>query len=552
MGPARHRLVSWRADGIAGLALAVALAAAWLAWLLPPGFVRGVSTYWQNDVTDLTQYLSGFNAFVSEPWAWPLLKIRMLNAPEGTVATFVDIIPLYASALKLVARGRLFNPFGAWIALGYVLMAAGAWWLLREARLSRYATLVSLTGFLLLMPALNGRVLLGHVSLTSHWLILFALALYLRGGRSGRTVTGPWTALLVSAFYVNLYLFAMIALVFAADVARFGRTRGWGRTLVTALVPPAVILASVPLTMLPIPHAWRAPEWGFGYYAMNVLSPFVDGGRLTAWMTSGPTWFVEGHYEGYNYLGAGSMLLIGIAVVLRLARDRPFFGRHWSLAIGLALATAFALSNRVYVADRLIVEWPRPASPEWLVGTFRASGRIFWPVGYALVCFAVLTCAHWLSPRWAALVLVLALGCQWLDLAPLRSLVRKGLRRPAERIVDSARWDTVLGPDVRAIYLYPKFGCGQGPYQVRGVLAVQRYAVERKLRLNSGYIARYHPPCDAGPREIAGTDPRESVYVFLHGEPVTAAPATQFPPGSRLQCRGLDVALVCRWLAREG
>lgn len=547
---ARPRLASWRADGIAGLALVVVLAALWLHWLLPAGFVRGVSSYWQTDVTDATQYLSGFNTFVAEPWAWPLLKIRALNAPEGTLATFVDVIPLYASGLKLVVSrdGRPFNPFGGWIALDYLLMAVGAWWLLREARLSLYAVLVALTGFLLLMPALNGRVLLGHVSLTSHWLIVFGLALYLRGGRRGRTVLGPWAALVVGAFYVNLYICAMIALVFAADVARFGPLRGWWRTLGAGLVPSALILATLPLTMLPIPHVSRAPEGGFGFYAMNVLSPFVDGGRLTEWMTSGRVWFVQGHYEGYNYLGVGAMLLIGVAFVLRLVHDRGFVGRHWSVVAGCTLVTLFALSNRVYLSDRLILTWPLPPFLEWLVGTFRASGRMFWPVGYALVCFAVITSARWLSPRWAALLLALALGCQWVDLGPLRGLVRSGLRRPADRLVDSARWDATLGPAVRTIYLYPKFGCGRGVHQVRGVLAVQRYAAERRLRLNTGYIARYHPPCDAGPREIATSDPKESVYVFLHDEPVTASSADQFPPGSRLECRDLDVALACRWL----
>jgi len=542
---------AWRADGIAGLALVLALAFAWVLWLLPPGFVRGVSSYWQTDVTDATQYLSGFNVFASEPWAWPLLRIRGLNVPEGTLATFVDIIPLYASGLKLVVpRGQLpFNPFGWWIGLGYVLMAVGAWWALREARLSRYGVLVVFTSFVLLMPALNGRVLLGHVSLTSHWLILFALALYLRSGRYGGPGLWPWAALLFVSFYVNLYIFVMTGLVFAADAARFV-TRGWRRTLGHLLLPPALILASLPLTMLPIPHVPAHPEEGFGFYAMNLLSPFVDGGRLTSWITRGRLWFVQGHYEGYNYLGVGLMLLIGVAFALRLRHDRAFVGRHWSLLAACALATVYAASDRVYAGNRLVLEWPLPALLEWPAGTLRSSGRLFWPVGYALVCFALVTAARWLPPRRLALVLVLALGLQWFDLGPLRGIVRRGLARPASRLVDGPLWDEALGPHVRTIYLYPKFGCGRGPDQVRSVLAVQRYAAERRLNLNTAYIARYHPPCDTGPREIAGTDPASSIYVFLRGETVAASPADSFPAGARLECHELDVAVACRWLGQ--
>jgi len=195
-----------------------------------------------------------------------------------------------------------------------------------------------------------------------------------------------------------------------------------------------------------------------------------------------------------------------------------------------------------------VLEWPLPAFLEWPAGTFRSSGRLFWLVGYALVCFAVVTSARWLPPRRLALVLALALGLQWFDLEPLRGIVRTGLQRPASRLVDGSLWDGALGPHVRTIYLYPKFGCGRGPNQVRGILAVQRYAAERRLDLNTAYIARYHPPCDDGPREIAATDPTKSIYVFLLGEAVTASPADAFPAGARLQCRELDVAVACRWL----
>lgn len=427
-------------------------------------------------------------------------------------------------------------------------MAVGAWWLVREARLPRYSVLIALTGLLLLMPALNGRVLLGHISLTSHWLIVFALALYLRSGRSGRPVLAPWTALLFGAFYINLYIFVMIGLVFTADVARFGSSLGWRRTLGWTLLPPALILGSLPLTMLPIPHLPGAPEQGFGFYAMNLLSPFVDGGRLTSWMTRGRTWAVQGHYEGYNYLGAGVLPLIGVAIVLRLRHDPGFFGRHFLLMVGFALATVYAMSNRVYLGDRLVLEGPVPSPLASLVGTFRSSGRMFWPVGYALVCFAVLTSARWLRPRLVTGVLAAALVLQWFDLQPLLDIVRTGLTRPASRIVDSALWDAALGPDVRTIYLYPKYGCSPAATPPHGILTVQRYAAERRLRLNTGYIARYHSPCDAVPHEIAVSDPRETVYVFLRGETATGAPADHFPPGARLQCRELDPAVACRWL----
>jgi hypothetical protein len=542
-------IAAWRADGIAGLAIALAIALGWLYWLLPLGFLSGASPYWQTDVDDITEYLSGFNAFFSEPWGWPLLRINGINTPEGTLATFVDIVPLYAALLKLVVPSDRFpfNPFGYWVGLCYLLQAVGAWWLVREARLPRYSALIALAGLLLVMPALIARVAFGHVSLASQWLILFALALYLRGGRSRRPVLAGWTVLLFAAFYINLYLFVMIGLIFIGDVTRFRAHLSWWQMLGRALLPPALILGSLPLTILPIPHAAAAE--GFGFYSMNLLAPVLGGGRVTGWMTGHREWtFADGQYEGYNYLGAGLLSLLVVGIVVRLRHDPRFFRRHGILFAMLTFASLYALSNRVYLDHRHVLAWPVPRFLEWPFGMFRVSGRFFWPMGYALVVFAVLTCTRWLPLRVAGCTLVLALALQWVDLQPVFGLARHALERPARRLIDSALWDEALGRGVHTIYIHPKLGCGRTPSAHRGILTVQRYAVERRLRLNTGHLPRYRPRCDAGPREIAASDPTTSAYVFLRGEASAHELVDRFPPGARLRCRELDIAVMCRWL----
>jgi hypothetical protein len=536
------------AGGAAGLFVALALAAGWAWWLLPRGFVRGTSAYWQTDVGDVAEYLSGFNAFFAEPWTRPLLRIASLNAPDGTLATFADIVPMYAVALKLLVPGDRFpfNPFGGWILLCLLLQAVGAWWIVREARLPRSGATIVLTVFVLLMPAFLGRVAGGHVSLSSHWMILFALALYLHGGRSGRPALAAWTLLLFGGFYINLYLFAMIALTFLADVARFATGDGWRRLPGRLLLPPVAIGASLPLTMLPIPHA--AVAEGFGFYSMNLLAPVVGGGRVTGWLTGHREWtFTDGQYEGYNYLGAGLLALVGIAIVVRLRHDPWCVRRHAALITMLALASAYAVSDRVRLGQRMVLEWPAPHVLEGVFGTFRASGRFFWPVGYALLVFAVVTSARWLSPRVAAMVLALALVLQLVDVQPISRRAHRMLGRPGSRLLDSARWDAALGPDIRAIHLYPKFGCVRTPAAHPGILAIQRHAAERRLRLNTGHLPRYRPSCDTGPREIRASDRATTAYVFVRGEASSRDLVAQFPIGARLECRELDIAITCRW-----
>jgi len=268
-------------------------------------------------------------------------------------------------------------------------------------------------------------------------------------------------------------------------------------------------------------------------------------------MTGHREWtFADGQYEGYNYLGAGVLFLLVVGIVVRLRQDPRFFRRHGTLFAMLAFASLYAVSNRVYLGHRHVLEWTVPRVLEWPLGTFRASGRLFWPVGYALVVFAVLTCVRRLPARVAGCTLALALALQWVDLQPVFGLVRHALERPARRLIDSALWDAALGREVHTIYIHPKLGCARTPDAYTGILAVQRYAAERRVRLNTGHLPHYRPRCDAGPREIAASDPTTSAYVFLRGEASPHELVDRFPPGARLRCHELDIAVMCRWLGR--
>ena len=190
--------------GLAGL-VAVLLLSIGFVWITFGGsFIQGQSTFWQTDAQDITQYMAGFNLYFSAPWKYPLLVFDSLNYPVGTRATFVDIIPLYALMLKLLvpASWAPFNPFGVWVASCFVLQAVGAWWMARELRAHSWGFMLSLVVLMLMTPALLSRI--GHISLMSHWILVFACALYLRGWRQKKLPTLAWTLLLVSAFYINI------------------------------------------------------------------------------------------------------------------------------------------------------------------------------------------------------------------------------------------------------------------------------------------------------------------------------------------------------------
>lgn len=529
-----------RPDGLAGLVLVLLLSAGfvWITFGTP--FLRGQSTFWQTDAQDITQYMAGFNHYFSAPWKYPLLAFDSLNYPEGTRATFVDIIPLYALVLKLLvpASWAPFNPFGAWVALCFMLQAVGAWWVARELRANSWVFVLSLAVLLLMTPALLSRI--GHISLMSHWIVVFAIALYLRGWRQQTLPASAWTVLLLAAFYINIYLFVMAAGLYAAATLSTLQARSlryWAR----ATGPLAALLISLPLTLVPLPAGGVTQEWGFGYYSMNVLSPLIGGRIIHLTAQVGP-----GQYEGFNYLGLGlivALVLVGSSSAAR-AHAQETLRRHWALTALLLLCSVYALSSQIYVGSTQIATVSYPGITKALTSQFRVSGRFFWPVTYMLMIGAWWLLFKRYGPRRFMVVATTLMATQIVDLTTVYANLQSTLARPPAHHLQRAAWDAAIPPHVQTLYFYPKFKCGQAPAH-NSLLSVMHYAALRGLNLNTGYISRHTPRCDGMAQEIANSRTDTSAYIFVRNEFAGLEAIRPSLPGASMACREVDFAFIC-------
>ena len=75
-----------------------------------------------------------------------------------------------------------------------------------------------------------------------------------------------------------------------------------------------------------------------------------------------------------------------------------------------------------------------------------------------------------------------------------------------------------------------------------------KYAAERRLTLNTGYIARYTPDCNDVAEEIANAPTADAAYVFARIEyPNTDTVNAFFANDQKPYCQTLDFAIVCRY-----
>ncbi|SFV26750.1 hypothetical protein SAMN05216456_0100 [Devosia crocina] len=507
-------------------------------WLItPPGFIAGVSSYWQTQLEDIAQYLSGYKAFMAAPWSLPLLSIPSLNWPQGTTLTFVDAIPLFSLGMKMLGTVLPIpdNPLGLWVALCFTLQGGAAWILGRHVAGRDYGLVLLAVALCVMMPSLSARM--GHLSLQAHFILLLALTLYVRTIRLDRPSIGWWTLLILFSFYTNFYLTAMALAVMAASAGdRTLRMRRWMPLLAYA-IPLVALLLSVPL-MLGTAFGSAVPDTGFGHYSMNVLSPIGYG-----WFIRLPFFVAgtEGQYEGYNYLGLGLIVLLGFAFWHRRKKGpdgQLRFGPFFMTA--LVLCTIYALSNEVYLSDIHLVQWDVPGSLIPLFEAFRSSGRFFWVVTYAAIVFGLLRLSH-LGVRTRTMMIVAVLAVQVGDLAPTYASIKQSLDREPNILADLGEWNAAL-EGVTTIHAFPKFKCPGG--YAREVLPLQMVAAEGGYNLTTGFISRYGADCDAVEREIASSDPLTSVYVFAHTHYLDDQIQSFMPANA--QCQKLEIWTLCR------
>lgn len=529
--------------GRAGFAVALAIGLLFVWRYFPAGFVPGTSSYWLTEVDDVTQYFAGFNAFFSAPFSYPLLAFDSINYPQGTRATFVDAIPLYALLLKLFVPSSFapFNPFGVWIALAFVAQAVCGWWILRELQVKSWLALLALIVCLLTFPAFTTRI--SHVSLMSHWIILCSLALYIRCRRTDEPQRGPWSVLLVVSFYINIYLFVMASAVYMVSCL-YNRSKFQPAEICRALIPFLIIGASLFLTVFPMEQVAVAAESGFGTYSMNLLSPFYGGKYLVF-----PDPEMPGQSEGFNYLGLGVLLAFVLSLVLNRKAAVGSFSKHRALTALMLLFTAYALSNIVYYGTHHLLSINYPSFMDKITSQFRASGRFFWPVGYCAIIFSIATMYKKLSKVVFAGSMVVLVLLQVSDLSNLRHRLVDTAKRPATAVLTQSAWDQQATSDIHYLYFYPKFRCGRSDLILNTLMPTMRYAAVHNIKINTGYVARANSNCsvESTKADIAASVLDHSLYVFVKGDiPEVEQVKALFPADHQPTCKEVDFAHICR------
>lgn len=522
-----------------------AIGTAFFVWIAGSRVLDPTSIDWLMK-GDWVPHHFGWHYFRTEPWHWPPGAVHGYYAPLGTSIGLTDSIPLVAYALKPIAAWlpASFQYLGPFLLLSFALQGAlGARLVARRIDDPRAQVLGA--ALFVLLPTLLVRV--GHAALCAHWLILWALLIATREPGT-RFAARAWLPLGLVAGMVQPYLAAMVLVLLGATALAGDGVPGFRRAVVLGSALAATVTGWWLSGLFLLSGDGSLAAGGLGYYSMNLLAPVTPGGWSTM-LPALPVASAGQTYEGFQYLGLGILLLVGVAAAPAVVRRRAGWTgpRLWSPAVvAAALAmTAFAVSPVVTLGSRTLANLDGP----WVapLAMFRSSGRFVWPLVYLVLTSAVVTVARRWPGRLGVAVLGGAVVLQLVDLREAHALRRTVARDPAFHAwanpFAAARWE-VLAPAYAHLALVPPPQCGESPVAYEPAMGL---AARHGLTINTGVVARrderaraaYCASLDADIDAVRLLD--DTLYVV---SPAAAGVLTAMGAG-RVVCGAIDAVWVC-------
>lgn len=351
---------------------------------------------------DVTQHHLGWMYYRRSDWTFPIGLTEGLSSEGKVSCMFTDAIPLFAVFFKILSPilPDNFQYFGIWGITCFALNGGfGAALLYRVKPNLIYTSLSSI--FYALFPPTMNRIT-HHNSLGAIWLLIIAMILFVDHNKKYKHSYTPvvlWCVLGMLAVLIHMYFIPMVyTAMIGYIIITFFKDKKYLRAACTF---GCTSIASV-LTMWII-GAFHGDssyaDGGFGYYSANI-NTFFNSSNKSKFIK--PMNTLDGQYEGFGYLGLGTLLCLFVALIVIVGviekKEGGFFKNclelikkyRWeiiSVCAVFCVGFVWSLSNKIALNGRVLAEIPLPHYIEIRLAIFRASGRFIW-----LPCLIVVTC----------------------------------------------------------------------------------------------------------------------------------------------------------------
>ena len=383
----------------------------------------------------------GWVFYRNAPWSFPIGLSPNFGMDISSSIAYTDSVPIMAIFFKLLSSflPQVFQYFGIWLLCCFLLQAWFAWKIISLVS-SHFWIIFFGSGLLLFSPPMFWRLYTPsgtQAALAAHFLILIALFLLLRKSQNRRIFYS--TTLLSVAVLTHFYLFAIVGLLWLADLL----DRSISQKILTGrkafyemFTATSVVLVCAYQAGYFVISGSSAVDWGYGFFKLNVLGPLDPSG----WSYLLPNIPIPTSWgEGFNYLGLGAIFVIAITCVLLILFLKPqskiiakksdvirLLIDHRFLCVCLACLYLDAITNNIGIGMR-VFSFELPLFLNSPLHILRSSARMWWPIHYCLIIFAIYLICKVGSTRIAIGILAGALVLQVVDTNRGWALVHKEL-----------------------------------------------------------------------------------------------------------------------------
>ena len=375
-----------------------------------------VNTNWLT-TGDLISYQDGWNFFNKDEWRFPLGSLPNYGVNAGNSIVYADIIPLFAIIFKIFRwlTADNFQYFSLWIFLSIFLLLFFSYLIIFKST-SNFLYSVIGSIFFSVSPLFFQRLGI-HIALASHWIIL--LSFYIETLKEKKNIYRNINILLSITIHFSLtiiififhYLFKLKELFVIKKINYF---------LLDSLVLgffSISIMYALGYFMIPMEDGLGG---GYGYFSFN-LNSFFNPVNL-----NGESWslflpilkYYGGQYEGLTYLGLSGILFFFIFMISLFNNKNIFIYEKKMIILVTLVFSILAISNNVYLSDKLIFNIEINKYIYGILGIIRTSGRLIWPIYYLIFLTGIIFIYKRFSKNVSIIILSFLLIFQIIDLSP--------------------------------------------------------------------------------------------------------------------------------------
>lgn len=342
---------------------------------------------------DTAVYAAGALGYLNDSWNYPPLNSNLLG-PDQLSVTLFDSIPLAALLTKMINTVfdvQILNYIGIWTLLVYFMQPLSVWLATKAWRIKSYPIVIGTILAVTFFESFQFRIL--HNALQSHFLLILAVALYPKVincdiDKRPKVFRLAYLLVFISTLvhtYLATMVFLILALSFLEHTLRVNSSKLKRLYDFSYFVFVLSFIFIISYTIQGV-FGFTATKGGWHIYSMNPLSPFIPRGDR----------FVEGQYEGLNYLGAFGLFLLFAIYLLPMFKNFKSLQTNAYLSkqeFGFRKTTKFffhvnwllSLGSIIYLGSDKIIEYrwiENLPFIETFTSSFRAPGRLFWINSY--------------------------------------------------------------------------------------------------------------------------------------------------------------------------